>query len=57
MHSAAECRKRAAQKRTQAESDPRHKRKLIAAAQAWLLLAGNIMQIEKLIRHRRATVR
>jgi len=57
MPGAAECRKRAAQKLEQAEREPRHRRKLVAAAQAWLLLANGLRQIEMPTPRTRATVR
>jgi hypothetical protein len=43
----AACRKRAEQKLALAESDPRHYRRLINAAQSWLLLASGIRQLER----------
>ena len=46
MLGATECRKRAQQKLAQAEREPRHSRKLLHAAQAWLLLANNIEQVQ-----------
>jgi hypothetical protein len=46
MSVAEECRIRAQQKLAQAEREPRHSRKLIDAAQAWLLLADNLKRVE-----------
>ena len=43
----AACQKRAEQKLALAESDPRHYRRLINAAQSWLLLASGIRQLER----------
>lgn len=47
MFTVAECQKRAALKLEQAEREPRHRRKLVAAAQAWLLLASRLGQDEE----------
>jgi hypothetical protein len=42
VFTAAECRAIAGRKLAQAEQDPRHRRRLITAAQAWLFLAGKL---------------
>ena len=47
MSEAAKCRKRAYEILAQAERDPRHRRKLIAAAESWLALASGLRRIEK----------
>ena len=57
MPGVAKCREHAALKLVQAERDPRHKRKLIDAAQAWLLLASRLEELEQSMHHRRAKVR
>jgi hypothetical protein len=46
MPGAEECRKRAQEKIAQAEREPRHSRRLIDAAQAWILLARNLKRVE-----------
>jgi hypothetical protein len=46
MLTAEECRKRVQEKLDQAEREPRHRRKLIDAAQAWLLLANGLKRVE-----------
>jgi hypothetical protein len=46
MFTSAECRARAEQKLKQAECDPRHRRRLINAAQAWLILADREERFE-----------
>ena len=46
MFSSAECRVRAEQKLKQAELDTSHRRRLIRAAQAWLILAEREEQLE-----------
>jgi len=56
MSGAAECQKRGAQKMEQAEQEPRHRRKLMAAAQAWLLLASRLRQLEEM-QHGRENMR
>ena len=47
MFSSAECRARAEQKLAQAELDKRRRRKLLAAAQAWLSLASGTAELER----------
>ena len=47
MLPSAEYRARAEQKLAQAELDKPHSRKLIAAAEAWLLLASRTAEIER----------
>ena len=42
MFTSAECRAIAEQKRTQAEHDNRHRRRLTTAAGAWLFLASKL---------------
>jgi hypothetical protein len=46
MFTSAECRDRAEQKLQQAERDPRHRMRLIDAAQAWLILADREERLE-----------
>jgi hypothetical protein len=46
MFTSAECRTRAELKLAQAEADPRHRGRLINAAQAWLLLASQLRRVE-----------
>ena len=45
--SVAKCRKRAQEILAQADWDPRHSRKLIAAAECWLELASCLRRLEK----------
>jgi len=49
-HTSAECRVRAEQKIAEAERDPRHRRRLINAAEAWLLLASQTRRVEDQVR-------
>ena len=49
MFTIAECRAQAEQKLAQAEHDDRNRKRLIAAAEAWLLLAGQLRRNEKVI--------
>jgi hypothetical protein len=51
--SVAKCRKRAQEILAQADCDPRHSRKLIAAAECWLELASCLRRLEKSFQHRR----
>jgi hypothetical protein len=53
MFEAEECRKRGAQKLASAALNPKHKRKLIDAAQAWFLLADNVKRLEESFRYKR----
>ena len=53
MSGAARCRKRAQEILAQAERDPRHSRKLIAAAECWLELASCLRRLEKSFQHMR----
>lgn len=46
MPELAECLEHATQRLEQAQNDPRHRRKLIAAAQAWLLLANGLLRVQ-----------
>ena len=46
MFTSAECRAHAEQKIAQAEHDPRHRRRLITAAEAWLNLASLLRRAE-----------
>jgi hypothetical protein len=46
MFTSAECRALAEQKLAQAERDDRHRRRLIAAAEGWLLLASKLREVE-----------
>ena len=50
MLTSAECRARAEQKLAQAERDERHSRRLINAAQAWLILASQMKRLEVNVR-------
>jgi len=43
----AECRARAKQKLAQAKIDKRRRRKLVAAAEAWLVLASKTAELER----------
>ena len=46
MLTSAECRALAEQKLAQAERDLRHSRRLINAAEGWLILAGQLRRLE-----------
>jgi hypothetical protein len=46
MFTSAECRAQAEQKLAQAEHDVQHRRRLITAAEAWLLLADQLGRAE-----------
>jgi hypothetical protein len=46
MFTSAECREYAKEKIAQAEREPRHRERLLTAAQAWLILAGQMRQLE-----------
>jgi hypothetical protein len=46
MFTSAECRAHAEQKLAEADRDGRHRKRLIAAAEAWLLLASQLRRIE-----------
>jgi hypothetical protein len=46
MYTSAECRAQAEQKLAQARSDDRNRKRLIAAAEAWLFLAGQLRRVE-----------
>jgi hypothetical protein len=46
MLTSAECRVQAEQKLAQAERDERHRKRLIAAAEAWLFLASQLRRVE-----------
>lgn len=46
MFTIAQCRAKAAQKLERAESNPRHRRSLTTAAEAWLLLADRLEEID-----------
>jgi hypothetical protein len=48
MPTSAECRVRAAEKTAEAEGDTRHKKRLLTAAEGWLILAGVMEQLEKI---------
>ena len=50
MLTSAECRVHAEQKLAQAEHDDRHRRRLITAAEAWLILAGQMRRVEASVR-------
>jgi hypothetical protein len=47
MPTSAECRERAAEKTAEAERDPSHKKRLLTAAEGWLILAGVMEQSGK----------
>jgi hypothetical protein len=53
MSGVAKCRKRAHEILAQAERDPGHGPKLIAAAEGWLALASCLRRLEKSLQHRR----
>ena len=53
MSGVARCRKRAQEILAQAERDPRHSRKLIAAAECWLELASCLRRLEKSLQYLR----
>ena len=56
MFTSTECRVRAEQKLKQAERDTRHRRRLIRAAQAWLILADREERLEAVSNvHRKST--
>ena len=46
MLTSAECRQQAEQKITEAELNPRHERRLRAAAEGWLILADLVGRLE-----------
>ena len=46
MLSSAECRAYAEEKLAQAERDDRHRKRLITAAEAWLILASQMRRLE-----------
>ena len=46
VYTSAECRIRAEQKIAEAERNPRHRRRLLNAAEAWLLLASQTRKVE-----------
>jgi hypothetical protein len=50
MLTSMECRSQAEEKITQAEREPRHRTRLLTAAQAWLILAGQMRRLETTIR-------
>ena len=52
MFTIAECRAQAEHKLAQADHDDRNRKRLIAAAEAWLLLAGQLRRGEKAIAKR-----
>ena len=54
MFTVSECRAQAEQKLTQAEHDDRNRKRLIAAAEAWLLLPRQVRRAEMAARKRRA---
>jgi len=49
MLTSIECRSQAEEKITQAEREPRHRTRLLTAAQAWLILAGQMRRLEAAI--------
>ena len=53
MSGVTQCRKRAQEILIEAERDPRHSRKLIAAAECWLELASCLRRLEKSLQHLR----
>jgi hypothetical protein len=57
MFTVAECRAQAEQKLAQAEHDDANRKRFIVAAEAWLLLAGQLRRAEKAARKRRARSR
>jgi hypothetical protein len=47
MDTSTECREMAEQKLAQAERDGRHRRRLVTAAGAWLILASQMRRLEE----------
>jgi hypothetical protein len=47
----AECRTLAEEKLAEADRDDRNRRRLTTAAEAWLLLAGQLRRLEKALGH------
>jgi hypothetical protein len=47
MLTSAECRAKSEQKLAEADQDGRHRKRLIAAAEAWLFLASQLRQVER----------
>jgi hypothetical protein len=47
MFTAAQCRTKALEKLMQAKQDKRHRRKLRSAAEAWLLLAERLDELDR----------
>jgi hypothetical protein len=54
MFTIAECRAQAEQKLAQADHDDRNRKRLIAAAEAWLVLAGQLRRADNAARKRLA---
>jgi len=50
VYTSAECRAIAEQKLAEAERDTRRSRRLIAAAQGWLILASQLRRLEAAVR-------
>jgi hypothetical protein len=50
MFTSAECRVKAEQKLEQAKRDDRHRKRLITAAEAWLILASQMRRLEAQLR-------
>jgi hypothetical protein len=50
MLSSAECRAHAEEKLAQAERDDAHRKRLITAAEAWLILASHMRRLEAQLR-------
>jgi hypothetical protein len=50
MFTSAECRAQAEQKLEQAEHNDRHRKRLITAAEAWLILASQMRRLEAQLR-------
>jgi hypothetical protein len=46
MFTSADCRSHAEQKLAQAEHDQQHRKRLITAAEAWLILASQVRRLE-----------
>ena len=47
----AECRTLAEEKLAEADRDKRHRRRLITAAEGWLVLASRLRRLEKTLGH------
>jgi hypothetical protein len=57
MLTSIECRQRALGKIAEAELQPRHNKRLVTAAQGWLILAEHMARLEASFGSRRQTAR